>query len=92
MTEPDVPELIVRKFVAHVPVSMEMMLDAGAITEEEARAQGWTPPPPQPAVRAPLRRQLSWWWNRQRLRMGIRIGSLIAGERLDLNEGSADDD
>lgn len=46
------PEFTVRKSASYLPISTEMALDAGLISEEEARAQGWAPPP---VVRAPLR-------------------------------------
>lgn len=38
MTEPDAPEFV-HKLAAYVPVSIEVLIDAGAITEEEARAR-----------------------------------------------------
>lgn len=55
-------DLTVLKLGVTMPVSTEMALDAGWITEDEARARGWTPPPPIPRLRR-LRYDLqSWWW------------------------------
>lgn len=42
------------KWASPVTLSVEMLLMAGRITEEQAIAMGWTPPPPVP------------WWRRAR--------------------------
>lgn len=56
------PTITVHKSAMYVPISTELALDYGLITEEQARAQGWTPAPPAPPVpRAP-------WWRRARWR------------------------
>jgi len=57
------PEITVHKIGAYVPVSVELLLDAGAITEEEAREMGWTPPPPLPRLRRLRWALSSWWWD-----------------------------
>jgi hypothetical protein len=52
----------VQKIGYVVPFSDDVLLHNGAITEDEARSMGWTPPPPTPRLRR-LRRALSaWWW------------------------------
>lgn len=75
------PELTVHKLAAYVPISTEVALEYGLITEEQARAQGWTPAPP---VRLSRRTRLRWWWSAQRERAGRRLGGWIAG--VDLSE------
>jgi hypothetical protein len=80
------PQINVRRLAAFVPVSVEMLLDAGAITEEEARAQGWTPPRPRPPV--PWRRRLRWRWSAWRERAGRAVGGWMAG--VDLSETEED--
>lgn len=59
MSEP----LNVRKIAYTMPVSFETLLSAGAITEEQAREMGWTPPPP-----ISRRRRLRWAWQDWRYR------------------------
>lgn len=71
--------LMVHKAVGYVEISTEMALDCGLITEEQARAQGWTPPPP-----IPWWVRLRWRWSALRERAGRRIGGWIAG--VDLTE------
>ncbi len=71
------PELHVTRHAAYLPVSIEMLLDAGAITEAEARARGWTPPPrPSRWLRA------RWRWQDRRAGLRLRVGSWIAGVDL----------
>lgn len=55
MTE---PEFTAHKHSAYIPVSLEMAMDWGLITEAEARVHGWTPPPPPAPV--PWHRRASW--------------------------------
>lgn len=81
--EVDTTPLLVHRQSAYIPVSTELALDAGLITEEEARAQGWTPPPP------PTRRdRLRWRWQAWRERVGRKVGGWMAG--VDLTEGDED--
>lgn len=77
------PLLSVKQHAAYLPVSLELAVDMELITEEEARAQGWTPPPP------PSRRdRLRWRWQAWRERMGRRVGGWLAG--VDLTERDED--
>lgn len=71
----------VHRATAYVPVSTELAVEYGLITEEQARAQGWTP---APSVRLPSRLRLRWWWADMRERAGRRLGGWIAG--VDLSE------
>jgi hypothetical protein len=71
------PTITVHKVSAIMPVSVEMLLDAGVITEEQAREQGWAPPPPMP-----WRRKMRWRFQAWRERAGRRVGSWIAGVKL----------
>lgn len=79
MSEPTEPTFTVHKYAAYVPVSTELLLGAGAITEEQARAQGWTPPEP---VKIRWRTRVRWRWQSWRERAGRRIGGWIAGGDL----------
>lgn len=79
------PTMTVHKYSAFVPMSVEQLLDAGLITETEARAQGWTPYVPLPV---PWSRRLRWRWQAFRERAGRKIGGWIAGE--DLSERDED--
>jgi hypothetical protein len=72
--------LTVKKLAAYLPVSTEMAIDAGLLTEEEARARGWTP---VPVARVPWWRRLRYRWSGLRNRLGTRLGSFIAGVGLD---------
>ena len=76
------PDFTVHKVAAYVPISTEMAIDCGLLTEEQARAQGWTPPP---RIRIPWHRRLRWRCQSLRERAGRRIGSWIAG--VDLSQG-----
>lgn len=49
--EPCPDEPITVKWGAPIPLSTEIALAAGIITQEQAVAQGWTPPPPVPRLR-----------------------------------------
>lgn len=61
----------VRKISATVPFSIELLLDAGAITEDQAREMGWEPPPPVPWRRRARWALQSWWWDhRPHLHLG----------------------
>jgi hypothetical protein len=55
------PRITVRKISCIMPVSIHALIDAGAITEEQARERGWTPPP-RPSRRTLLRWRLETWW------------------------------
>jgi hypothetical protein len=77
----DQPHFEVRKLAAYAPMSVEMMLDYGMLSEDEARAQGWTPPPPVPRLRR-LRWRAREAVGGVRLKAGRRVGSLIAGQDL----------
>lgn len=56
-----------------VPMTFEALIDLGAMTEDQARARGWQPPP---RVRTPIRRRLWWWvlmtWHQRRPRLHFR--------------------
>lgn len=82
MTGDDQERIEVRKMSAYLPISIELALDCGLITEEQARAQGWTPPPPRPPI--PWRRRLRWQFQAWRERVGRRVGGWLAG--VDLSE------
>jgi hypothetical protein len=73
------PTITVARATGYLQVSPELALDAGVITEEEARALGW-----KPAPRAPWHRRARWRWQAWRERVGRRIGGWIAG--VDLTE------
>lgn len=65
----------VRKVAHFLPMSLEMAVDVGAITEEEARARGWVPLRERPQPRIPLRRRARWalarvWRRRPRVHFG----------------------
>jgi hypothetical protein len=77
----DTPELVVHKMSAYVPISIEMAMDCGLISEAEARASGWTPTPIPPMPRWV---RLRWRWQSFRERAGRRVGSWLAG--VDLSE------
>lgn len=51
--------LNVRKISYILPVSFELLIDSGAMTEAEAREQGWAPPAPVPIPRL---KRLRWAW------------------------------
>lgn len=72
----DGEDVKVVKSAAVIPVSVEILLDEGLITEEEARARGWEPTvyPPTP------------WWRRLRYRIwrwrdavALKLYRLVAG-------------
>lgn len=75
--------ITVRRSSAFVPASLELLVDSGAITEDEARARGWTPPP-----RPPWRSRARWRFQAWRERAGRKLGSWIAG--VDLSERDED--
>lgn len=77
------PTITVTKSTGYLMLSVDQLLDAGAITESEARAQGWTPPPP-PTHRDRLR----WHFQAWRERAGRKIGGWLAG--VDLSERDED--
>jgi hypothetical protein len=79
-------DVTVRSISGYVPISIEMAMDAGLMTEAEARAQGWTPRPPRPPIPWRIRarsRWLSW-----RDRTGRKIGGWLAG--VDLTDRDED--
>lgn len=80
---------VVRKTRGYVPVSFEHLIDAGAMTEEEARARGWEPTVYPPiSWRTRLRRRITAW----RMRLGRQVGGWIAGERLYNDDETYDDE
>lgn len=79
------PTITERRYTAWLPTSIEQLLDAGLITEEQARAQGWTPYVPPPV---PWSRRLRWRWQAWRERTGRKVGGWIAG--VDLSERDED--
>lgn len=83
--EVDTTPLLVHRHSGYIPVSTEQALDAGLITEEQAREQGWTPYVPPPV---PWRRRLRWRWQAWRERAGRKIGGWLAG--VDLTEREED--
>lgn len=60
------------KHAAYVPVSDELLMDAGVI------------PDTRPPVRIPWHRRLRWRWQEWRERFGRKVGGWIAG--VDLSE------
>jgi hypothetical protein len=79
------PTITVTKSSAYLQLSVDQQLDAGLITEEQARAQGWTPYVPPPV---PWSRRLRWRFQEWRERAGRKIGGWIAG--VDLSERDED--
>lgn len=78
MISSDEPEITVRKVSAYLPISIEMAMAADLITEDEARAQGWTPPPPPP--RTPWRTRLLWRLADWRDRIGTARRALAGAD------------
>jgi hypothetical protein len=70
-------KLHVQAVRGYLHMSLAQLVDAGAISEEDARAQGWTPPPP-----IPRHRRARWRWAAWRERAGRRVGGWIAGVDL----------
>ncbi len=83
--EVDTTPILVKQLAAYIPVSTEQALDAGLLTEEQARAQGWTPYVPPPV---PWHRRARWRWQAWRERAGRKVGGWIAG--VDLSERGED--
>jgi hypothetical protein len=81
----DYTPITVDRPASYLPMSIEMLLDSGAITEEEARARGWTPTPP---VKVSRWRRARWRWQSRRERAGRKIGGWLAG--VDLTEREDD--
>lgn len=79
------PTITVTKSSAYLMLSVDQQLDAGLITEEQARAQGWTPYVPLPV---PWHRRARWRWQSWRERVGRRVGGWLAG--VDLSERDED--
>lgn len=79
--KPSTMNFTVQKVTSYIPVSTELALDYGLITEEKARAQGWTP---APKIHIPWYRKLRWRFQSLRERLGRRVGSWLAG--VDLSE------
>jgi hypothetical protein len=77
--------ITVHKYSGYLQLSTDQLLDAGLITEDEARAQGWTRhvPPPTP-WRSRVRRR----WQAWRERTGRKVGGWLAG--VDLSETDED--
>jgi hypothetical protein len=83
----NLPPITVRKATAYLPMSTELALDYGLITEEQARAQGWQGWPERAKVSR--WRRLRWRMTEKRERLGRRVGGWIAG--VDLSERDGDD-
>lgn len=67
------PHIHVKKYGHVLPMSYEMAIDYGVMTEDEALARGWTPPPPLPPLQ--WRRRLRMWWlNTWHKRPRIHLG------------------
>ena len=81
----ETPAFTVTKSAGYLMLSLEQQVDAGLITEEQARAQGWTPYIPPPT---PWRSRLRWRWQAWRERTGRKVGDWIAG--MDLSERDED--
>jgi len=79
----DTTPITVNRSAACIPASLDLLVDSGAITEDEAIAQGWTPPP-SPTLGDRFR----WRWQAWRERIGRKIGSKLAG--VDLTERDED--
>lgn len=77
--------LTAKQHTAWIPLSTEVAMDAGLMTDEQARARGWTPREP---VRVPWRRRARWRWQAWRERAGRKVGGWIAG--VDLSEREDD--
>lgn len=75
------PTITVSKSSAYLLLSLEQQVDMGLITEEQARAQGWTPYVPPPV---PWHRRARWRWQAWRERAGRKVGGWLAG--VDLTE------
>ncbi len=77
--------ITVHKHAAYLQLSTFQLLDAGLITEDEARTQGWVPYVPPPV---PWSRRLRWRWQAWRERTGRKVGGWLAG--VDLSERDED--
>jgi len=78
---PNRPPITVHHQAAYVPASLNLLVDCGAMSEDEARAHGWSPgvvahTPPSRWMR------LCWRWQAWRERAGRRVGSWLAGVNL----------
>lgn len=69
----------VLKYGHYLPVPYELLIAEGAMTEEEARARGWTPTL-QPRI--PRRRRLRWRIDTLRERLAYRLFRLVAGYEM----------
>lgn len=60
------------KMSSRMPISLEVAVDHGIITEDDARARGWTPyvPPPIPWRRRLRSRLRGIWHNRPHVHLG----------------------
>lgn len=72
--------IIPRVVHGYLPVSLDLAVAYGVISEAEARARGWTPPPPP--VHVAWRRRARWALRDWRERVGRRLGSWVAGVDL----------
>lgn len=79
------PTVTVKRMGYTLPLSLEQAVDAGIMTEEQAREAGWTPYVLPPLLwRHRVRRR--WWEWRERT--GRKVGGWIAG--VDLTERDED--
>ncbi len=74
MSAQDDRELIVNKIGSYMPISDELAMEYGLIPD--------TRPPVVVTRRDRLRQRVRWAVARLRRRLGIRVGSWIAGEDL----------
>jgi hypothetical protein len=75
--------LRVYKHTAHIPVSVELLYDSGAITADQAREMGYDPDQPVLQVRWWTRRELRRVrWANLRERVGLAVGGWLAGHSL----------
>ncbi len=79
------PSITVRRAAYWLPLSLDVAVARGAMTEDEARAQGWTPYVP---VKVSRWRRTRRRWAAWRERAGRRVGGWIAG--VDLAERDED--
>lgn len=69
-------DVTIVKAAAYLPVSVEILLDEGLITEDEARARGWEPTVYPPV---PWHRKLRWRIGDWRDAAALRLYRLVAG-------------
>lgn len=68
------------KAACYVPVSFEQAMDAGLVTEEEARARGWEPTVYRPTAWHRRLRYRIWRW---RDAAALKLYRLVAGHDVE---------